>query len=110
MFRKKKDEILIFSGFARSLSKYTITAEKLLDVATDMLTNTSYKRAVAKARDFYLDRPIRSLDEAVFWANRAIRTQFRKPTFKRKGMYLSSFWYFYSLEVTLLIFLVFFAV
>uniref|UniRef100_A0A914RG12 Glucuronosyltransferase n=1 Tax=Parascaris equorum TaxID=6256 RepID=A0A914RG12_PAREQ len=56
------------TGFARSLNKLSLDGEKLLRV---------------------------SLSEAVFWTNRSLRIGSRKPTFKRKGMFLSSTTYFY---------------
>uniref|UniRef100_A0A0M3I776 glucuronosyltransferase n=1 Tax=Ascaris lumbricoides TaxID=6252 RepID=A0A0M3I776_ASCLU len=82
-------------GFARSLSKLSLDGEKLLRVVREMLSSTQYTNAVLRVHDIYIDRPMESLSEAVFWTNRSLRIGSRKPTFKRKGMFLSSTTYFY---------------
>lgn len=90
------DEVQQLStGFARSLSKLSLDGEKLLRVVREMLSSTQYTNAVLRVHDIYIDRPMESLSEAVFWTNRSLRIGSRKPTFKRKGMFLSSTTYFY---------------
>ncbi|VDM48916.1 unnamed protein product [Toxocara canis] len=87
-------------GFARSLSKLTLNGEKLLLITREMLTNNRYLDAVSRIHGIFLDRPIDTLQEAIFWTNRALRAHGRKLNFKRKGMSMSFLAYFYLPELS----------
>ncbi|VDM26438.1 unnamed protein product [Toxocara canis] len=82
-------------GFARSVSKLSLNGEKMVRLAHEMLTNSQYRDTISRLHDIFVDRPVDSLAEAVFWTNRALRLGARKPTFKRRGIFLSSISYFY---------------
>uniref|UniRef100_A0A0M3J158 UDP-glucuronosyltransferase n=1 Tax=Anisakis simplex TaxID=6269 RepID=A0A0M3J158_ANISI len=91
-------------GFARSLNKMTVTGEKMLSVVRDLLdNNTRYQRAVQRVHDLFLDRPMNSHSEAVFWTNRAVKLHGeRNPTFKRRGMFLSLNAHFYLIHLLMI--------
>uniref|UniRef100_A0A914ZHZ7 UDP-glucuronosyltransferase n=2 Tax=Parascaris univalens TaxID=6257 RepID=A0A914ZHZ7_PARUN len=90
-------------GFTRSLNKLTLNNEKLLVVAREMLSNNRYMDSVSRMHDIFLDRPMNSIEEAVFWTNRILRLAGRKNTFKRKGMSLSLIDFFYLLHIAFLV-------
>lgn len=92
-----------FTGFTRSLNKLTLSSGKLLLVAREMLSNNRYMDSVSRIHDIFLDRPMNSLEEAVFWTNRALRLVGREKTFKRKGMSLSLIDSFYLLHIAFLV-------
>lgn len=68
-----------------------------------MLQNDSYTEKVSKTHNFFMDRPLSSLSEAVFWTNRALQLKGRQPVFKRKGMWQSTIIYFYFFEIGILL-------
>uniref|UniRef100_A0A0M3HJM3 Glucuronosyltransferase n=1 Tax=Ascaris lumbricoides TaxID=6252 RepID=A0A0M3HJM3_ASCLU len=68
-----------------------------------MLSNNRYMDSVSRIHDIFLDRPMNSLEEAVFWTNRALRLAGREKTFKRKGMSLSLIDSFYLLHIAFLV-------
>ncbi|VDD92514.1 unnamed protein product [Enterobius vermicularis] len=89
--------------FSRFANKHTVTPEGLLNITLDMLNNPKYAEAVAKTYSFYIDRPVESLYEAVFWTNRALQNRSRNLRFKRRGIFMPLMQYFYVVEMLLLL-------
>uniref|UniRef100_A0A1I8AHA5 UDP-glucuronosyltransferase n=1 Tax=Steinernema glaseri TaxID=37863 RepID=A0A1I8AHA5_9BILA len=70
------------------LNKFTLSSKKLLASMRELLGSASYARNVARLHDLFLDRPISALDEAAFFARRAIRLGNRPATLKIRGAQL----------------------
>jgi hypothetical protein len=85
-------------GFAESLDKLTLNETNMLATVETVLEDGKYKRNAEKMREIYLDRPIPSLNEGVFWINRLMKIVDRRPTFKRRGTHLSTFQSFFVPE------------
>ncbi|KAH7707617.1 Protein UGT-63 [Aphelenchoides avenae] len=71
------------------LNKYTVDCETAYRTIRQVLTEPAYAERARKLKAFFLDRPIPSLDEAVFYTERVLKAPNGRIAFQRKGMDLS---------------------
>uniref|UniRef100_A0AC34FIU8 UDP-glucuronosyltransferase n=1 Tax=Panagrolaimus sp. ES5 TaxID=591445 RepID=A0AC34FIU8_9BILA len=95
-------------GIGTSLSKYTLTAEKIVEAFNRVLHDKSYKSNMEKINYFFLDRIITSLDEGAWYVNKIIKRSDKLGKrsaslpnndrsllfFRRKGISFNSFNFF----------------
>lgn len=77
-------------------------------MAIDLLTHPRYTERITTVKDIFTDKVINPLEEAKFWINRTIKMQKISEKFKRKGMFLYTFQYFYMPEIVALSVLILF--
>jgi UDP:flavonoid glycosyltransferase YjiC (YdhE family) len=95
-------------GLAENINKHTVTKEKMLAIVSRVLTDPKYKRNAEKYQRIFVDRPIPSLEEGVFWVNRVMKRNHRMPTFKRKGAQQTFWETFFLREISAITILSFF--
>lgn len=71
------------------LNKYTVDGETAFRTINEVLTDPAFAARSKKLKSFFLDRPIPSLDEAVFYTERILKSPNGRIAFQRKGMDLS---------------------
>ncbi|KAI1707068.1 UDP-glucoronosyl and UDP-glucosyl transferase domain-containing protein [Ditylenchus destructor] len=71
------------------LNKFLVTPEIVHKTIEDILNNPFYEERARKYREIFLDRPMPSIDEAVFYTEKILRTPNGRITFQRKGIDLS---------------------
>ncbi|KAI1716741.1 UDP-glucoronosyl and UDP-glucosyl transferase domain-containing protein [Ditylenchus destructor] len=71
------------------LNKFLVNPEIVHNTIEDILNNPFYEERARKYREIFLDRPMPSIDEAVFYTEKILRTRNGRITFQRKGIDLS---------------------
>ncbi|KAK0402621.1 hypothetical protein QR680_016433 [Steinernema hermaphroditum] len=91
-------------GFGKTVNKYTINKETLLEAMHDILDNYDYyKNKIDSLYEIYMDRIIPSLDEGLFYAEKVLRGHFEKQQVKRKGVSLGWIEHLYFDHLALLL-------
>uniref|UniRef100_A0A183D5S3 glucuronosyltransferase n=1 Tax=Gongylonema pulchrum TaxID=637853 RepID=A0A183D5S3_9BILA len=68
-------------GFGQIINKFNVTADYLLSLIQDMLSNPSYKQNAEKLRSYFEDAPIPPLQEGAFKIKRLIKYGGRMPEY-----------------------------
>uniref|UniRef100_A0A915EFY7 glucuronosyltransferase n=1 Tax=Ditylenchus dipsaci TaxID=166011 RepID=A0A915EFY7_9BILA len=93
--------------YASVVNKFNLDAEQLSGAISKVLYNNSYKSNAEKAYSLYLDRPIESLDQAIFDIERVLKRPNHNVHFLRKGIDLSWLTMFYVDWIAVFIVLLF---
>ncbi|KAI1718930.1 UDP-glucoronosyl and UDP-glucosyl transferase domain-containing protein [Ditylenchus destructor] len=94
-------------GYAGVVNKFTVTKETLSAEMEKVLSNSTYKSSAIKAYEFYLDRPIESLDDAMFTIERVLKNPHKRAYFPRKGMDLNCLQHFHLDLISVILSLLF---
>nr|CAD2184904.1 unnamed protein product [Meloidogyne enterolobii] len=88
---------LLFMGIGPVINKYTLTVDSVYSTIYSTVSNPKNILISKRFRSIFLDRPIKALDEGLFWIERITRLKpGRKVYFERKGINLTwiNFLYF----------------
>nr|CAD2173349.1 unnamed protein product [Meloidogyne enterolobii] len=88
---------LLVMGIGPVINKYTLTVDSVYSTIYSTVSNPKNILISKRFRSIFLDRPIKALDEGLFWIERITRLKpGRKVYFERKGINLNwiNFLYF----------------
>ncbi|XP_972349.3 UDP-glycosyltransferase UGT5-like isoform X1 [Tribolium castaneum] len=88
--QKTNMEIAVSYGYALLLPLQELTEEKLSSALDEILSNPKYRENVLKRSKIMKDRPIKPLDNAIYWIEYVIRHQ-GAPHLRYPGMDLNWF-------------------
>ncbi|XP_065569414.1 UDP-glycosyltransferase UGT5-like isoform X1 [Artemia franciscana] len=65
--------LAVRDGYGLKLEWNDLTEDLLYNTITELLNNTQYTRIVKKRQELFHDRPMKPLDEAVYWVEHILR-------------------------------------